>query len=159
MDYETFGEHQWKEHGIFDFLENLPHEVLKNKDNNFVTPSEAVSKYPARDEINVPYIITWADTERDLSAWTGNAIQSSAISYLYSLKDKVLATKDEKIIDDWRKLQISDHFYYMCTKWFADGDVHKYFNPYESPYDAFICFMNALNDLKLRIKTSKIKTH
>jgi alpha-amylase len=155
MDYETFGEHQWAEDGIFEFLRSLPGEILKHKDNNFVTPSEAASLYPAMDEVDIPYVVTWADTERDLSAWTGNSIQSSALAYLYKMEDSVLSTKDKKIIEDWRKLQVSDHFYYMCTKWFSDGDVHKYFNPYESPYDAFISYMNALSDLKLRIKTSR----
>lgn len=158
MDYETFGEHQWQEEGIFEFLKNLPNEILKHPDNDFVTLSEAAKRYPAMDSIDVPKVVTWADTERDLSAWTGNAIQLSAISTLYGLERKVLNSKKPKLIEDWRKLQISDHFYYMCTKWFSDGDVHKYFNPYESPYDAFICYMNALTDLKLRIKKEQGKT-
>jgi alpha-amylase len=152
MDYETFGEHQWAEEGIFNFLASLPGEILRHKDNNFVTPTEAVAMYPAMDTLSVPYVVTWADMERDLSAWTGNAIQNSAISSLYGLEEKVMATKDVSIIEDWRRLQISDHFYYMCTKWFSDGDVHKYFNPYESPYDAFISYMNTLSDLRLRIQ-------
>lgn len=151
MDYETFGEHQWAEHGIFKFLESFPGELLKHPDNNFVTPSEAAEKYPAMDEVDIPHVVTWADSERDLSAWTGNAIQSSALGTIYELQGKVLASKNKRAIEDWRKLQTSDHFYYMCTKWHEDGDVHKYFNPYESPYDAFISFMNAVNDLKLRI--------
>jgi alpha-amylase len=155
MDYETFGEHQWEDKGIFDFLEKLPGEILKHPDNDFVTPSEAIKKYKPVDELDVPYIVTWADTERDLSAWNGNSIQSSALKKIYGLKKKVLSTGDKGIIDDWRKLQTSDHFYYMCTKWFADGDVHKYFNPYDSPYDAFISYMNAVNDLRLRIKKAR----
>ncbi|HLE48818.1 MAG TPA: glycoside hydrolase family 57 protein [Patescibacteria group bacterium] len=156
MDYETFGEHQWEDKGIFEFLRHFPGEVLKNPDNNFVTPTEAVKKYPVRDIIDVPDVITWADTERDLSAWIGNNIQSSALQSIYSLEGKVLNSGDQKIVDDWRRLQTSDHFYYMCTKWYSDGDVHKYFNPYESPYDAFISYMNALSDLKLRINKKKI---
>jgi len=151
MDYETFGEHQWKEHGIFEFLEKLPGKILEHPDNDFVTPSEAVTRYKAMDTVDVPYVVTWSDTERDLSAWTGNAIQNSAIEFIYGLENDVHATKDRRIIEDWRRLQISDHYYYMCTKWFSDGDVHKYFNPYESPYEAFISFMNAASDLKLRI--------
>lgn len=159
MDYETFGEHQWADKGIFDFLEKMPEEILKHSDNDFVTPSEAFKKYPAVDEVDVPYVVTWADTERDLSAWIGNSIQSSALDFIYNLKDMVLKTNNKKIIDDWRKLQTSDHYYYMCTKWFSDGDVHKYFNPYESPYDAFISFMNAAQDLKLRVdKITKKKS-
>lgn len=155
MDYETLGEHQWKEEGIFEFMKNLPSEILTRRDNDFVTPSEAVFRYPARDKIDVPYVVTWADTERDLSAWIGNEMQSAAIDFIYSMEAKIKNASNKKLLDDWRKLQTSDHFYYMCTKWFSDGDVHKYFNPYESPYDAFISYMNAANDLKLRIKKTK----
>lgn len=155
MDYETLGEHQWADTGIFNFLEKLPEEILKNPDNNFVTPSEAIARYPAMGEIDAPQVVTWADTERDLSAWVGNAIQTSAIEFIYGLEKQVLSSMDKKVIDDWRRLQTSDHFYYMCTKWFDDGDVHKYFNPYESPYDAFISFMNVASDLKLRTKGMK----
>ena len=150
MDYETFGEHQWESTGIFDFLRHMPKEILKNKDNSFLTLSETCKRYVARDKVDMPHIVTWADTERDLSAWTGNSMQQSSLSELYRIENKILATKNKKIIDDWRKLQTSDHVYYMCTKWFSDGDVHKYFSPYESPYDAFIAFSNALSDLKLR---------
>jgi len=158
MDYETFGEHQWEDKGIFEFLKSLPGQLLKHPDNDFVTPSEAARKFEARDVVNVPQVVTWADTERDLSAWTGNKIQSSAIDHIYSMEDKILETKNKSIIEDWRRLQTSDHFYYMCTKWFADGDVHKYFNPYESPYDAFISYMNALKDLELRVRSQKTTT-
>ncbi len=155
MDYETFGEHQWKEHGIFEFLRFLPGKILENPDNGFVTPSEAAEKYQTRDIVDVPYIVTWADSERDLSAWMGNNIQKSALKNIYLLEKKVKATGNERLLQDWRRLQTSDHFYYMCTKWFSDGDVHKYFNPYESPYDAFISYMNVLNDFKIRLTDSR----
>jgi len=150
MDYETFGEHQWEDTGIFDFMRHLPEEVLKHPDNNFKTPSEVVQSYGSADTVDVPHIISWADTERDLSAWLGNAMQSNAIHELYRIEKKIKNTNDEKIIADWRKLQASDHFYYMCTKYFADGDVHKYFNPYDSPYDSYINFMNVLDHLDKR---------
>jgi alpha-amylase len=150
MDYETFGEHQWEDTGIFDFMRHLPDEILKHPDNNFKTPSEVVKSYGSSDTIDVPHIISWADTERDLSAWLGNAMQSSAIHELYRMERKIKNTNDEKIIGDWRKLQASDHFYYMCTKYFSDGDVHKYFNPYDSPYDSYINFMNVLDHLHKR---------
>lgn len=150
MDYETFGEHQWEDTGIFDFLRHLPEEVFKYPDNNFKTPSEVVKLYEAVDRINVPHTISWADIERDLSAWLGNAMQQNAAFEIYKLEEKVKKTGDEYIIRDWRRLQTSDHFYYMCTKWFADGDVHKYFNPYESPYDSYINFMNVLDHLNCR---------
>ena len=158
MDYETFGEHQWEDTGIFNFLRALPGEILKHPDNDFVTPSEAIARYDARDVIDIPNFVSWADVERDLSAWLSNSIQHDAAHTLYSLRERVLDTKDALLIENWRRLQTSDHFYYMCTKWFADGDVHKYFNPYESPYDAFISFMNALHDVQLRIglKNKKI---
>ena len=150
MDYETFGEHQWKDTGIFDFVRHLPQEILRHPDNNFKTPSEVVQCYRPVDTIDVPHIISWADTERDLSAWLGNAMQSNAIHELYRLEKKIKQTKNEEIISDWRRLQASDHFYYMCTKYFADGDVHKYFNPYDSPYDSYINFMNVLDSLQSR---------
>jgi len=146
MDYETFGEHQWDSTGIFNFLRHLPEEILRHPDNDFKTVSEAAA-YEAADVVDVPNITSWADTERDLSAWRGNQMQQSALTELYKLEKVVKATKNPQIIEDWRKLQVSDHFYYMCTKYFADGDVHKYFNPYDSPYDAYINFMNALDDL------------
>ena len=151
MDYETFGEHQWAEHGIFEFLNKMPEEILTNPDNDFITPTEAVKRYPVMDTIDIPHVVTWADSERDLSAWMGNDIQTTALKFIYELESDVLKVDDNDILSDWRKMQTSDHFYYMCTKWFSDGDVHKYFNPYESPYDAFISFMNAANDLKLRV--------
>jgi len=150
MDYETFGEHQWRDTGIFDFMRHLPEEVLKHPDNNFKTPGEVVDSYEPVDTIDVPHIISWADTERDLSAWLGNAMQSNAIHELYKMEKMVKQTANLELLEDWRKLQTSDHFYYMCTKYFSDGDVHKYFNPYESPYDSYINFMNVLGNLKER---------
>ena len=150
MDYETFGEHQWEDTGIFDFMRHLPEQVLKHPDNDFKTPSEIVQSYESFDTVDIPHLISWADTERDLSAWLGNAMQSNAIHELYRMEKKIKKTSDEKIVSDWRKLQVSDHFYYMCTKYFADGDVHKYFNPYNSPYDSYINFMNVLNNLQSR---------
>jgi alpha-amylase len=150
MDYETFGEHQWKETGIFDFMQHLPGEILRHPDNNFKTPSEVVAAYPPIGVVDVPHVISWADIERDLSAWLGNAMQSNAIHELYRIERKIKSFGDKKILDDWRKMQTSDHFYYMCTKYFADGDVHKYFNPYDSPYDSYINFMNILGNLQNR---------
>jgi alpha-amylase len=159
MDYETFGEHQWEDTGIFKFMEILPRYILQHPDNDFVTPSEAIKKYEAKDELDYPHFVSWADTERDLSAWLSNPIQHDAMKHIYSLEKDVLKTKDKKLITDWRRLQTSDHFYYMCTKWFADGDVHKYFSPYESPYEAFISYMNAVQDLRLRVANKSKKTY
>lgn len=155
MDYETFGEHQWEDTGIFKFLEHLPEAILKHSDNGFMTPSEAILSHESAAELDFPHFVSWADTERDLSAWLSNHIQIDALEKIYALEKRIIATGDEKLIHDWRKLQTSDHFYYMCTKWFSDGDVHKYFNPYESPYEAFINYMNILADLKLRVRKTK----
>jgi alpha-amylase len=150
MDYETFGEHQWVETGIFDFLSALPGAIMEGGKNDFLTVSQAIERYPSVGEVDVPHMISWADTERDLSAWLGNSMQSNALHDVYSLGQRVLDSGDEHLIHEWRKLQTSDHFYYMCTKYFADGDVHKYFNPYESPYDAYINYMNILDNVRTR---------
>ncbi len=151
MDYETFGEHQWDESGIFDFLSHLPDQWLKKPGNTFMTASEAIDAFEPKDQVDVPHTITWADTERDLSAWLGNAMQQESIHALYDLQERIMETEDLTIIEDWRRLQTSDHFYYMCTKWFNDGDIHAYFSPYETPYEAFVNFMNAYHDLRYRM--------
>lgn len=151
MDYETFGEHQWEESGIFGFLDHLPAEWLKTEGNTFMTVSEVIDANEPVDVVDSPDTITWADTERDLSAWLGNPMQTQAIEALYSLQDKIARCEDWSIIEDWRRLQTSDHFYYMCTKWFSDGDIHAYFSPYETPYEAFTNFMNAYRDIALRL--------
>jgi alpha-amylase len=151
MDYETFGEHQWDESGIFEFLEHLPAEWLKNEGNTFMTVSEAIDAFDPKDTVDVPQTTTWADTERDLSAWLGNAMQQEAIHALYDLQEQVIHSHDLALIEDWRRLQTSDHFYYMCTKWFNDGDIHAYFSPYDTPYEAFMNFMNSYHDLKYRL--------
>jgi alpha-amylase len=151
MDYETFGEHQWADTGIFEFLRALPDKVLATGKNDFLTVSQAVDRYHAVGEVDVPHMISWADTERDISAWLGNGMQANALHDVYALAEEVLDCGDIGVIGDWRKLQTSDHFYYMCTKWFADGDVHKYFNPYDSPYDAYINYMNILDNVRGRI--------
>ena len=155
MDYETFGEHQWEDSGIFVFLQGLPAEILKRPDNKFSFPSEIIEQYNPVASLDIPDYVSWADVERDLSAWLGNDMQRAALEKLYSLEDALKATNNEKLLEDWRKLQTSDHFYYMCTKWFNDGDVHKYFNPYDSPYDGFIYFMNVFKDMQQRIAMSK----
>lgn len=155
MDYETFGEHQWESTGIFDFMEHLPTEIMKHKDFNFLTPSEVIEKYPVRDVYDVKDFTSWADAERDLSAWLSNTMEQEAISRIYALEEKVKATGDEDLISMWGKFQTSDHFYYMCTKFWSDGDVHKYFSPYDSPYDAYIYYMNAFSDFEATLDDFK----
>lgn len=155
MDYETFGEHQWQETGIFDFLQMLPHEITKHPDFNFQTPSEIAGYYDPVAQLDIPAFISWADMERDLTAWLGNSMQEDSIRALYALEKNVRRTKNDQLLHMWRTLQTSDHFYYMCTKWFADGDVHKYFNPYPSPYDAYINYMNILDDFSGKLNGKK----
>lgn len=151
MDFETFGEHQWEDTGIFKFIQHLPAEWLKDDSRTFLTVTKATESFEAAGELDIHNTLTWADTERDLSAWLGNRMQTGAIEFLYSLEDQVLKTADNSLIDDWRKLQTSDHFYYMCTKWWSDGDVHAYFSPYSSPYEAYINFINATHDIRHRL--------
>jgi alpha-amylase len=154
MDYETFGEHQWKETGIFDFLEHLPSETLKNSKYKFITPSEASEKLQPVAAIHVQTPISWADEERDLTAWLGNEMQQEAVNKLYTLKPKIDRCTDERLLKNWQYLQTSDHFYYMSTKYFSDGAVHAYFNPYETPYEAFINYMNILSDFTIRLNAA-----
>jgi len=151
IDYETFGEHQWAETGIFDFLKALPGKVLGQTGFVFGTPSEVADRHQPISAIHVPEAISWADEERDLTAWKGNELQEDAFRKIYDLLPKISRCRDKDLIQDWKLLQTSDHFYYMCTKWFSDGAVHKYFNPYNSPYDAFINFMNVLSDFTERL--------
>ncbi|MFO8129290.1 MAG: FliG C-terminal domain-containing protein [Bacteroidales bacterium] len=151
MDYETFGEHQWPETGIFDFMRALPARVFSHSNFSFNTPSELAQKMQPVGAVHVPYPVSWADEERDLTAWLGNELQDEAFEKLYALEPKVRQVEDEHLWHDWTLLQTSDHFYYMCTKWFSDGDVHKYFNPYGTPYDAFINYMNVLSDFIIRL--------
>lgn len=160
MDYETFGEHQWAEHGIFQFLEHLPDAIFRLRDWGFSTPSEVLNSYPVRSEISFPRTVSWADLERDITAWLGNEMQTKAWNQIYSLEHRVKEMNNPETIEIWRKLQTSDHFYYMCTKWFSDGDVHAYFSPYESPYEAFIFYENALRDYEgILGKSKKVHYH
>lgn len=151
MDFETFGEHQWQDTGIFDFMDTLISSWLAEYDNKFVTVSEACDLMKPADEISMPETVTWADTERDLSAWLSNDMQRSAMEELYKLRAKILATGDEELISDWRLLTTSDHPYSMCTKYWNDGDVHAYFSAYASPYESFMYFMNVLRDIEYRL--------
>lgn len=157
MDYETFGEHQWEDTGIFEFVKDLIPTWLARPDHGFMTVTEAAQSDKSAGEISMPYTVTWADTERDLTAWLGNSMQHEVMRYLYALEEDILRTNDDALIADWRRLQTSDHVYYMCTKWFSDGDVHAYFSPYSSPYDAFIYYMNALRDVRYRLMEHRKK--
>ena len=162
MDYETLGEHQWADTGIFEFLDALPEKIfdVNPGHNDFLTPSQVLDCHAPIGEYAAPNWISWADTERDLSAWLGNPLQDNAVEELYSIRDAVYERdgnpragneSDRFVLEDWRKLTTSDHLYYMCTKFWSDGDVHKYFSPYDSPYDAYINFMNVLDNMKSRV--------
>jgi alpha-amylase len=151
IDYETFGEHQWKDSGIFDFLKHFPGTIIKKSQFKFMTPTEVADTFQPVSAIKVPSPISWADEERDITAWLGNDLQTAAFDKLYELAPKVADCNDPELKSDWTYLQTSDHFYYMCTKFFSDGAVHKYFNPYETPYDAFMNYMNVLSDFEIRL--------
>lgn len=152
MDFETFGEHQWQDTGIFEFMDNLIDSWLKEYENKFVTVSEACNLEEPDGEISMPETVTWADTERDLSAWVSNDMQISATKDLYNIRSKIIATGDNKLISDWRHLTTSDHPYSMCTKYWHDGDVHAYFSAYASPYESYMYYMNVLRDIRYRAK-------
>ena len=151
MDYETFGEHQKAQSGIFDFMRYLPDVILKDGEFEFVTPAQAAKKHAPVGELDVPDAISWADEERDVTAWLGNELQNDAFNKLYGLTEKLSLLNDPVLWSDFGHLQESDHFYYMCTKFFSDGAVHKYFNPYDTPYEAFINYMNVLSDFIIRV--------
>ena len=151
MDYETFGEHQKAASGIFDFMRALPEIVLKDGEFEFVTPTQAAKKHNPVGDLDVFDPISWADEERDVTAWLGNELQNDAFNKLYDQTEKLALLNDETLWSDFGHLQESDHFYYMCTKFFSDGAVHKYFNPYDTPYEAFINYMNVLSDFILRV--------
>ncbi len=156
MDYETFGEHQWEHTGIFDFLRSLPADC-EARGIHAATPSTVLDTWNKdhSDTYDAHNTISWADTERDLSAWLGNHIQRSAMDAVYAMEDAVKKTGDPELLETWRKLLTSDHFYYMCTKYWSDGDVHKYFSPYDSPYEAYRRYSHALCDLKTRVTGMK----
>jgi len=151
MDYETFGEHHWEDTGIFDFLDHLPGEVFKHRHIDFVTVSEAVERYEPVGIIDVPRAISWADEDRDVSTWLGNDMQIACFNELKNIGSKLKEKGDNELINTWRRLQTSDHLYYVSTKGLEDGDVHAYFSPYDGPYDGFINYMNILQDLKAKL--------
>jgi alpha-amylase len=193
MDFETFGEHQWADTGIFKFFEFLIRDLMTETDNTFVTPGQVFgevwseldeeaekweqdlkkqeikekvdrrvvkavpTRFPQLPHYDVPKPISWADVDRDLTAWIDNPLQQDTIGKIYELEEAVLASKQSDLIEDWRRLQTSDHFYYMCTKWSADGDVHAYFSPYDSPYEAYRRFAVVLADLTERVNKTNIK--
>ena len=150
MDYETFGEHQKASTGIFDFMKALPAALL-DKGVEFATVSEASKRLQPVAVLHCPYAMSWADEERDVTAWLGNDLQNEAFSKLYALAPKVKKAKNRDFEYVWHFMQNSDHFYYMATKWFSDGDVHSYFNPYGSAYEAFINYMNVLADFEIEL--------
>jgi len=152
MDYETLGEHHSAETGILNFYEDLITKVINKTDIEFIMPKEVSLKHKQAEEIDVPDNTSWADEERDISAWTGNTMQRSALNLIYKIEKKIKSLGDNDLIHLWRKLQTSDHFYYMSTKRFKDGDVHKYFNYFSTPYDAYIIYCNIVNDLYETIK-------
>lgn len=155
MDYETFGEHQKKETGIFKFMEDLLVKIASNNFFNMVTASQAMLRETPYSKLSVPNFISWADQERDLSAWLGNEMQRDAFDSLVAMEYDIKNLNNAELTEQWRILQTSDHFYYMSTKKGSDGNVHNYFSPFPSPYEAFINYMNVLTDFSMRVKVLK----
>jgi len=155
MDYETFGEHHKKESGIHTFLESLLEQLATQKKIKLSKPSDVIKALPVHNTLPVPHYISWADQERDLSAWLGNDMQRDAYDTLTKLEPTLKQIDQPDLLDTWRNLMTSDHFYYMSTKRGDDGNVHCYFSPYASPYEAFINFMNVLSDFKLKVNKAK----
>ncbi|MEZ5103683.1 MAG: glycoside hydrolase family 57 protein [Draconibacterium sp.] len=153
LSYESFGERQPEESGIFKFLEALPQKIVESKNLRFATPSEVVEELQPISSVHVPSPISWADEERDLTAWLGNGMQKEAFEKLYNLRGRMVRCNDAELNKDWNYLQVSDHFYYMSTKYLSDGEVHRYFNPFDTPYEAFINYMNVLSDFKIRLNS------
>ncbi len=142
LDYETFGEHFWQETGIFDFLRALPDELSK-RDVVPILPSQVVSQYSPVGDIDVHETISWADLEKDTSAWMGNDCQQTAFHAVQSAR----AYAVNKPL--WRYLQTSDHFYYMASKYGTCGEVHTYFSHHEAE-DAFLTYMRIIADYESR---------
>lgn len=156
MNYETFGERHKSESGIFDFLNTLPSAVFRKSEFKFHTPSDILDNYEPISKLNAPTAISWADSEKDLSAWLRNELQQEALENLYELSEKIEHCHDEKLLKDWQYLQTSDHFYYMSTKHHYNHAIHASCSPYDSPYDAFINYLNVLNDFTLRLNKALI---
>jgi alpha-amylase len=151
MDYETFGEHQKQNSGILNFFEGLLKALAKQDRIVMATASEAIMNLKPRDILSVPHYISWADRERDLSAWLGNDMQRDAFDCMVRMERDIKSIDDSDLLERWRWLQTSDHFYYMSTKKNDDGNVHAYFSPYPSPYEAFMNYMNVLNDFSYQV--------
>lgn len=151
MDYETFGEHQWRETGIFEFLRFLPGEIFRYSNLDFVTVSEALQRYTTVGDIDVPWAISWADEDRNVSTWLGNDMQIACFNILQEIGRLVKKQQKTELLYAWRLLQSSDHLYYMSTKGQKDGTVHTYFRPYDSPYKAFNNYLNILQDLRNKL--------
>ena len=151
-DYETFGEHQWADTGIFEFLRVLPKEVLRHENLRFATPAEIARDTPPERELSVPNYVSWADLERNTSCWLGNALQQACFIYQKRLEAPVKESRDPELLQIWRTLLLSDHLYYIFTHGGGPGEVHSYFSPYGIPYDASVTYFSVLCDLHYRLK-------
>ena len=148
MNCEVLGESQPRETGIFEFFKALP-RFAEDAGIGFILPSEAISKLKPVDALSVPYPMSGTDEARDVSTWLGNRLQNEAFHKLYDLSERVRMCEDRRIKQDWMYLQASDHFFYMSTKY---GSGKSSFSPYDSPFDAFINYMNVLSDFIVRVE-------
>ncbi len=155
-DYETFGEHQWIDTGIFDFIRSLPDQVLSHENLQFATPCEVAGKIPPERELSIESFVSWADLERNTSCWLGNALQHACFIQQKRLQAPAKESRDPDLLAIWRTLGLSDHLYYIFTHGGGPGEVHNYFSPYGSPYDAAVTYFAVLCDFHGRLKR---KTH
>ncbi len=152
MNYEVIGHYNRAESGIFDFLRYFIQQIAENPNYQFLLPKEVTKKHTAKDILPVPYPISWTDEERDITSWLGNELQKEAFTELFKIQPLVKKKKNAELNEDYSRLQASEHFYFMRTKLFSGADYHKYILPYESPYEAFINYMNVLSDFIERVK-------
>lgn len=156
MDYDTFGEVNKAESGIFDFFRAFVTDVVADGGFEFSTPSSISRRFKATAALEVAETVSWNGFESDVSAWLGNELQQDAFNKLYALYEKLAILNHPSLWNDFGHLQESDHFYYMSTKFFSDGGVQKYVNPYDTPYEAFINYMNVLSDFSIRVENDLI---
>ena len=152
VNYEVIGHYNRAESGIFDFLRYFIQQIVENPNYQFLLPKEVTKKHTAKDILPVPYPISWTDEERDITSWLGNELQKEAFTELFKIQPLVKKKKNAELNEDYSRLQASEHFYFMRTKLFSGADYHKYILPYESPYEAFINYMNVLSDFIERVK-------
>lgn len=152
LGYEALGLLNNKQSGIFDFFKALPFHAMENN-VTFSTPSQIITEKQPVGELSVLYPMSWTDEEKDISAWCGNELQDEALSKLYGLAERIHMASDPLLKIDWQRLQDASHFFFMATKYYSNGAVMGKQSPYDSPYEAFMNYMNILSDFIERVNS------